>query len=369
MSDAPNPGAPQGEPGSTPPGSPGPAPQGSPTPQGSPAKPVTSRKEAFQAIHREERSALAQRAIDEPLSPKWGPRCLRCGELAQEATHCPRCAVELRSPEAAAFVVPRGGALKEVLRGVAYLPRGMFKLVRSPSLWPIAAVPLLLNILVVALTFVLAWFFVLPWLEHYDSLAELSDWNGWLWGTLKYVVVGLSNIGAYAAPILLPLLSTWLIVCPPFKLAYVIMFMPAMEYLGEATERRILTIADTKQLSLAEFWHNLVLGILDAICLAVVQIVLLVCLLPLHFIVVIGSVLWMVVPNAISAAIDYTDLNLVRRRYATRAKIQLWKAHSWRFFGYGLSFFMFLTIPLLNVVVVPAAAVGGTLLYLELDRK
>ena len=77
----------------------------------------------------------------------------------------------------------------------------------------------------------------------------------------------------------------------------------------------------------------------------------------------------MVVPNAISAAIDYTDLNLVRRRYATRAKIQLWKAHSWRFFGYGLSFFMFLTIPLLNVVVVPAAAVGGTLLYLELDRK
>ena len=265
--------------------------------------------------------------------------------------------------------MPQGGKLAELFRGLSYVPRGLFKLVRTPGLWPIAAVPLLLNVLVVISVFLVTWFLIVPWLGRYDSLAELESWTGWVWGPLAYVVVGLSTLGTYAAPVLLPVLGTWLILAPPFNLLYKLLFMPAMELLTEATERRILGLADTRQLTLAQFWHNLVLGILDAVVLTLVQLLLLVLLLPLHFIVAIGSLIWMVVPPAITAGMDYTDLNLVRRRYATRAKLRLWHHHSWRFFGYGLSFFVFLTIPLLNAVMVPAAAVGGALLYLELDRK
>jgi uncharacterized protein involved in cysteine biosynthesis len=92
-------------------------------------------------------------------------------------------------------------------------------------------------------------------------------------------------------------------------------------------------------------------------------------LLPANFIPVVGNLFWGVFLPASFASMDYTDLNLVRRGYTTREKIQLWRTYQWRFFGYGLSFFFLITIPLLNAFVIPAAAAGGALLYLELDRK
>ena len=66
---------------------------------------------------------------------------------------------------------------------------------------------------------------------------------------------------------------------------------------------------------------------------------------------------------------DYTDINLVRRDYTTREKLHLWRSYQWRFFGFGLAFFVFITLPLLNAFVIPAAATGGALLYIELERK
>ena len=70
---------------------------------------------------------------------------------------------------------------------------------------------------------------------------------------------------------------------------------------------------------------------------------------------------------------NYTDIDFVRKRYTMRERVALWNHRSWRFFGFGLAFFFFLEIPLLNILtgafVIPCAAVGGTLLYLELDQK
>jgi CysZ protein len=339
------------------------------SPPGAGSQPVGNRSQALAAQRREVALALAVQSVEQPLSPQWGPRCLRCGQLAGDSATCPRCKVELRSAEAGAGVVPAGSWFVELIRGVSYLPRGALKLLATPALWPAAVVPLLLNVLTVLGVFLVCWFVIVPWLGQYDSLAELEDWTGWLWGSLSYVVVGLSTLAEYALPVLLPLLSSWLILAFPFNLLYKLLFMPVMELLTEATERRVLSLEEDAKLDLAQFWHNLVLGILDAIFLTLLQGVLLILLLPLHFVIAIGSLLWLVIPPAIFAGMDYTDLNMVRRRYATRAKARLWRTHSWRFFGYGLSFFVFLTIPLVNAVMVPAAAVGGALLYLELDRK
>lgn len=116
-------------------------------------------------------------------------------------------------------------------------------------------------------------------------------------------------------------------------------------------------------------YANLVVAILDAILLTSLQGLLYLLLLPINLLPFLGSVVWVVLPPAIFAGMDYSDINLVRRRYTIREKMRLWRAHEWRFLGYGMSFFFLITLPVVNAVAIPCAAVGGALLYLELDRK
>ena len=92
-------------------------------------------------------------------------------------------------------------------------------------------------------------------------------------------------------------------------------------------------------------------------------------LLPINLIPFLGSAVWLVLPPAIFAGMDYSDINLVRRTYSTREKMRLWSLHQWRFLGYGFSFCFLIAIPIVNIFVIPAACAGGAILFLELDRK
>jgi CysZ protein len=158
-------------------------------------------------------------------------------------------------------------------------------------------------------------------------------------------------------------------VLPPFSLIYKFIFMPVMELLTEASERSVVGFKEPGGFALLAFLKNILVGALNAVIMTCLQLVILVVLLPLNFIPLVGSAVWLIVPPAIFASLDYTDINLVRRGYTTREKLRLWWHHQWRFFGFGVAFFFFITIPVLNAVVIPAAAAGGALLYLELDRK
>ena len=315
--------------------------------------------------------ALACLSLDERLSPTLRQRCPRCGEQFPKTkkheevpppTECGRCGSGYRSSKAGELLVERKGAFREFFRGMAYLPRGALRLVRTPRLWPYATVPLILNILALIVGGLLAYYVVRPWLN-----GIITGWEeeGGVWAVLRWGLVFLEYVGFL---LVFPAIA-FLIVCPPFNIAYKLVFMPVMEILTEATERVMLGLEDRSGFNMARFYANLVMAIIDAVLLTVIQVVTLILLLPLNFIPFVGSAIWAVVPPAIFASMDYTDINLVRRGYTTREKTRLWGHFQWRFFGYGLAFCFFITVPLLNVAVIPAAAVGGAMLYLELDRK
>jgi CysZ protein len=319
---------------------------------------------------------LAARALDDPLFPEAGPRCPRCGERLVAKREdpapdvCPRCGVKVRSEAAGERLLPAGTWVRELLRGAFYLPRGLFRLVRSPSLWKWAVVPLILNLLVVFLSLWLA-SSLADWLQGKTGAGALKSWEdaGTLWWLLSYVVWALGWVASKLVYVFIPLISTWLIVAFPFAILYKLVFMPFMEVLTEATERIVLGIHEDKAIDYAKVYANLVVAIVDAILLTLTQGLLYLVLLPINIIPFLGSVLWMILPPAIFAGMDYSDINLVRRAYTTREKVRLWRSHEWRFLGYGLSFFFLITLPLVNIVAIPCAAVGGALLYLELPRK
>ena len=359
------PSGPSGPGGSGEPGNPGPPGGAGPSGASGELQPDLSPQERLRLERREQGLARAVHALERPVLPALGVRCPRCGQRLESADEgkCSRCKVQVRSPEAGLNLVATGGVLGELLRGASYLPRGLLRLARSPRLWKFAVIPLLLNLLVILGTWALAEYVFSPYLS---GLSAEWEKGGWGWWALSFVVDAIELLSRW----LLPLFAAWLLVAfPPFALLYKLLFMPFMELLTEATDQVALGFKDEGRFELARFYANLVVAIVDALLLTLLQACLFLLLLPINLVPVLGSLVWAVVPPAIFAGMDYSDINLVRRSYTTREKGALWKLHRWRFLGYGVSFFFLLTLPLVNVFVIPAAAVGGALLYLELDRK
>ncbi len=324
-----------------------------------------SPQEALRQRRANESLEQAQRAWDTARLTGVGQRCPRCGALEREGLPqdalppCPRCGVERCSAEAGALLLAPKGKIAELFRGASYLPRGGMRLLRSPSLWKLAIIPTIINLAVLVFAFVLATQVVWPWLEGLTSEQALADWTGWGWGSLAKLLQGLTAIGGFLSLFILPLLSSWLLVAFPCGIIYKLLFMPFMELLTESTERIVLGFKDEAAFEAGRFFGNLAVAILDAVLLTFLQGCLFVLLLPLNFLPVVGSLLWALLPPAIFAGMDFSDINLVRRGYTTREKTLLWRQHFWRFFGFGLSFCFLITIPLLNALVIPAAAVGG----------
>ncbi|MCW8139779.1 MAG: EI24 domain-containing protein [Planctomycetota bacterium] len=342
-----------------------------PTGAGEPLTP----QEALRQKRQADACERAAHALGAPIAPERGVRCPRCGErLCAKGdpvpATCGRCGVEVKSARAGELLVPSAAWTRELLRGAAYLPRGFFRLLRSPSLWKWAVVPLILNIIALSAAFTLA-YFINRWLGINTGPGSLGSWKdaGGLWWALSYVVQALGWVASWLVWFALPLISTWLIVAFPFGIIYKLVFMPFMELLTESTERVVLGFDENADFDFKRMYVNLILAVIGAIALTLLQGALYLLLLPINVLPFLGSLLWVILPPAIFAGMDYTDINLVRRRYSLREKVRLWRTHEWRFLGYGISFFFLITMPVINIVAIPCAAVGGALLYLELDRK
>lgn len=119
---------------------------------------------------------------------------------------------------------------------------------------------------------------------------------------------------------------------------------------------------------LREVWRTIVIELAKlALYLAVMLPLLLVNLIP-----AVGSVIYSVVGflfTAIYFAVDYVDWPASRRDRGLRYRAGMVKRHFWPMFGFGTGVWLFLFIPLVNLLFMPAAVAGGTLLFLDLEGE
>lgn len=90
------------------------------------------------------------------------------------------------------------------------------------------------------------------------------------------------------------------------------------------------------------------------------------------FIPVVGHALYSIfgfVFTAMYFAIDYVDWPASRRNRDIVFRFGMLKDHFMPMFGFGTGVWLFLFIPLVNLLFMPAAVAGGTLLFLELEGK
>jgi CysZ protein len=85
----------------------------------------------------------------------------------------------------------------------------------------------------------------------------------------------------------------------------------------------------------------------------------------------VGQILYSVfgfMVTAIYFAIDYIDWPASRRNRGLRYRFSVLRRNFWPMFGFGTGVWLFLFVPFVNLLFMPAAVAGGTLLFLELEN-
>ncbi len=82
-----------------------------------------------------------------------------------------------------------------------------------------------------------------------------------------------------------------------------------------------------------------------------------------------GMWLASILVSSLYAALDYLDYPTTRRRWSLAQKLDLVGRHKGAAIGFGLAASVLTAVPLLGLAVAPMAAVGGTLLFLDLQAS
>ncbi len=223
------------------------------------------------------------------------------------------------------------------------------------ALWPFVVVPALIN----AALFVVAVGLVVAYADAAVALLWTPPDAGGVWtGLLRgfwYVLYAVALIFGFMAAYVVTLLVSSVVASP---------FNDALS----ARVERLLTGRDAPS-SGGTVLGEAVQSVVSTAAIALLYLVLMGPVLLLHLVPGVGSLAATVLGTGLGAfflALEFTDITLSRRRYALREKVRLLRAHPALTAGFGLSTAFLLWIPLLNVLCIPIAVVGGTALALAL---
>ncbi|MCS6797910.1 MAG: EI24 domain-containing protein [Myxococcota bacterium] len=123
-------------------------------------------------------------------------------------------------------------------------------------------------------------------------------------------------------------------------------------------------------------WRSVLRGLGRTVLLELVKVMLyLAIMIPLFVLSLLVPVLGQIVYSvfaflftAIYWAIDYVDWPASRADRGVRARFALVRRHFVTMLGFGTGVWLLLLVPLLNLLLMPAAVAGGTMLYLDLEE-
>ncbi len=223
-------------------------------------------------------------------------------------------------------------------------------------LWGLTGVAIGIN---VALLAGLVWatlHWAAPFLADFDTWgANLFAWSFWpsIWGVFGAVML----FGAY---IVLVALNGVLLMLVGQAVA-----SPFLDMLSEQTEN-ILLSKKSPEFNFAQAMRGVVMAVADLFwgltLLAIVSIP--VWILGFWIAPVAGVITFCF--TALLNAQEFVTLPLAREFVGYRKRFGLIWRNRWHALGFGTSTMMVLMVPGLNLVLLPIAAVGGTLLYVDL---
>ena len=251
------------------------------------------------------------------------------------------------------------------VRGVSYVLRGMrFVYVQHPTLARYWVFPILITGASLAAVFYGAG-------SYYDDLGGAlwslfpESWNeatGWVGGLLR----ALRGLIEFIAGVLIPLLGLVLVLVVSAVVA-----APFNDALSEAVEH-ILTGETAPPFSLS----RMVADVARTVRLELLKVMLYLAVVGPMFLASfvipgVGQAVSLVgfALTAVYLGIDYVDWPAARRDWSVRDRLGFARRHLPAVAGFGTGVWLLLFIPLVNLLFMPAAVAGGTILFLSLPPE
>ncbi len=235
--------------------------------------------------------------------------------------------------------------MRNVFLGFAYLWRGVKYIFKHRKCWYLLVVPALVNLMLLIFLVLVVVILLSYWLGM--TLPEV-----W-WATLiSIMIVGSATVLVLFLGIML-FVSVGSIVAAPFY-----------EALSSGVDQEVPRIDQP-------WWKEIALSFKNSLSklawFALIQVFLLIMLF-IPF--VVGMVTYTVVgfvAAVLFLALEYLDLVFDRRGVRFNDRLRWCLHHKWYVLGFGSAVFIGLTIPVVNLLVPPAAAVGAVLLFRDLQ--
>lgn len=146
---------------------------------------------------------------------------------------------------------------------------------------------------------------------------------------------------------------------------------PFNDALSEAVERIVLG-KEGPELSVAILLRDLGRTLrLELLKLSVYWLIMLPALLLSWIVPVVGNILYTIFGALFTSfylAVDYVDWPATRRNMGVRRRLRWARERSGTLLGFGAGVWILLFIPLVNLLFMPAAVAGGTLLFIDFER-
>jgi len=221
-------------------------------------------------------------------------------------------------------------------------------ILRHPRLWWLCLAPLLVNLGLFLLFF---WFSFSRFSSWLDTI--LPSGQGWWWQALAYLLLVLAVLLLMAMQVLLFAVLGRIIAAP---------FLEQLTRRGEKLADPSITWDEPN------FWSGLGRMLIQEskkliLYFLLVGVLLLLNLVPGLGPALYGALIWLV--TCFFLATEFLDYPLERRGLSLRGKLVYVKELKLSGLAFGAAVFILGVVPLLNLAMLPLAALGGTLVYLD----
>ncbi len=231
-----------------------------------------------------------------------------------------------------------------------YILRGAMFLWRNTVLWKYAAAPLAISFLIFGLSYVLLYYL------FHDMLHGLMG-QQWYWQVLYYLII---------VVVAILLVAVFFFI---FRAVASAIAAPFNDLLSEKTEQLVTGVYRETPFSVILVFKDASRSIVHSFKILGIYLGLLIFLLFLLLIPGLGYPFYtaaMIFLSSYMLAYEYIGYPLDRRRLTFRDKRAFLRAHLRSSIGFGIGNFAVGCVPVLNLLMIPAAVVGGTLLYLKM---
>jgi CysZ protein len=246
----------------------------------------------------------------------------------------------------------------QAFRGLAYPIEGL-RFIRQHRLWGMAMVPTIVNIALFILLLVATIWLAVPQLEKLDLWLAPGEDSG---GFARGVMSALSWIVWIVAILVVVILDAILL----FLLGQAVAG-PFLDLLSEKVESLVLG-GEPPAVSWTRSLRSIVVGLSDIVW-TVIFFALVNVPLALIGLTAIGSIPAAIASFGFTALLlsqEFVGLSLTRQLVSYPARFKVVWGNRWLSLGFGTTSMLLLAVPVLNLLLLPIAAAGGTLLYCDL---